>query len=329
MNVIDSTENGPISDSFGRRIRQVRFRLNLDNSFKLIYRAAESIVAGEATGETLQKSEVVKLTKTFVALGVDHVHLSVSSLVGDVSLPELVSELKAEAGAKHVSLTTLDMRLAPVINDLAEAGLDEIHLSIDSLRPGRSLKITGRDQSLDSKLGFEAALASTIPTVVVNTVVMKGVNADEVIDFVALVEHTRAQIRFIELVPFAHSKWMEDAKFSADQIKADLASSVPMVQVPSELPSDVEVFRIPDKTGTIGIVATMSQSFCSNCDRVRFTSDGRLQSCQYSVADPTLRDELRSGATVEELTASAARLIAAKPKQRPEYHDLQLLAQRI
>ncbi len=314
-------------DNQGRAVKEARFRLATDNPFRMIYRAPESLTAGAADSTALQNGEIVNLARVLVSLGVEHVHLTAATTSNYAGLPGLIHGIKANAGAQTVSLTTMGTDLAATVSDLHAAGLDSIHLSLDTLRHGRYMKITGTQLLDQACSGYEAAKKAGYESVKINTVVMKGVNADELDDFVAMVEETHDQVRFIELMPFTNVGWMQGAVFPWSLMVENVRCRYPLVEIPDRQTLDLKEYRIPDRTGTVGFVPALSETFCNQCDRIRFTADGRVQSCQFAEPDSRIREALRRGVGDAELAEVVKAVMNAKPAHRPELEQLRQIAE--
>jgi cyclic pyranopterin phosphate synthase len=310
------------TDAYGRHVKEVRFRLGGPNPFKLIYRAPEEVATVGAGQEPLTAEQILVLTRMFVELGADHFLIACPVISGSIDVPQLVGRMKALSGVKKVTLTTMGTDLAPAIESLKAAGLDEIHVNLDTLRTGRYTKVTGTSLLPQALQGLDCAFSSGIP-VKINMVVMNGVNADELGEFHALAKEHDSEVRFIELVPFSQDSWKSDATVKWSDTKADLESLVPLVPLPAEDHGELMKFHTPGEPGIVTFVRSLSESFCSTCDRVRVKADGRIQSCQFSKPDARVRDALIAGKPESDITLLLRETLAEKPQCRPELLHLQ------
>jgi cyclic pyranopterin phosphate synthase len=195
---------------------------------------------------------------------------------------------------------------------LAEAGLGRINVSLDSLRRDRFEELTLRDGLARVLDGIEAALAAGLSPVKVNVVVMRGVNDDELVDFARFGREAGVTVRFIEFMPLdAEEAWSEAAVVSQEEILATIDAVYPL-EPPARSNAPATRFRYMDGGGEIGVVGSVTQSFCDSCDRIRLTADGQFRNCLFATEEFDLRGLLRSGASDDEVTDLVERAVAAK-----------------
>jgi len=218
-------------------------------------------------------------------------------------LPVLVEKL-ARLGT-DLSLTTNGATLQLMADDLRAAGLRRINISLDSLRPETFLSVTRRhalDQVID---GIDAAIEAGFSPVKVNCVLMRGVNDDEIVDFAAFGRERGVTMRFIEFMPLdADDGWSADTVVPAAEVVAAIDAVYPIEPVGGRGSAPAERFRYLDGRGEIGVIASVSQSFCGNCDRVRLTAEGMFRNCLFAVKETDLRAVLRSGGSDDDLAAA-------------------------
>lgn len=323
---IGMSSNPSFADTSGRPVREARFRLTSDNPFSVIYQSPESVVAGPVRGEPLHNGEVLTLARACAALGAGHINLCIASVTGRDGTLGLIHGLKGIPGITKVSLTTMGCDLAGHAGDLVDAGLDELRINLDTLRVGRYAKITGTGLLEGALQSFREALASPLPVVRINMVVMRGVNADELDDYAEMILESRARVCFYELVPYSWAGWMKDAVFDSDTILADIRTRTSMVECKDREDAEVVWYRHPDHPGLFGIVPNLSERRCSGCDRIRFTEDGRVQACRYSVPDDRLVVSMRAGGSDADIEKAAREALADKPRERPGIAGLQEIA---
>jgi cyclic pyranopterin phosphate synthase len=225
-------------------------------------------------------------------------------------LPDLVrllSPLRVD-----LALTTNGATLRLLAAELAEAGLGRINVSLDSLRRDRFEELTLRDGLARVLDGIEAALAAGLSPVKVNVVVMRGVNDDELVDFARFGRELGVTVRFIEFMPLdAEEAWSEAAVVSQEEILATISAVYPL-EPPARSNAPATRFRYMDGGGEIGVVASVTQSFCDSCDRIRLTADGQFRNCLFTTKEFDLRGLLRSGASDDEVADLVERAVAAK-----------------
>jgi cyclic pyranopterin phosphate synthase len=215
-------------------------------------------------------------------------------------LPVLIDRL-APLGT-DLALTTNGATLALVAGDLHRAGLRRINISLDSLQRERFLALTKRDRLLEVLDGIDAAVSAGFDPVKINCVLMRGVNDDEILDFAAFGRDKGIGVRFIEFMPLdAQGAWTAETVVTADEILRVIASEYPIEPLPERGGQPAERFRYLDGKGEIGVIASVTRSFCGNCDRVRLTAEGQFRNCLFAVRETDLRAILRSGGTDDDL----------------------------
>jgi cyclic pyranopterin phosphate synthase len=204
---------------------------------------------------------------------------------------------------------------------LAQAGLRRVNISLDTLRPERFERITRCGRLEDVLAGMEAARQAGLTPIKINTVVMRGMNDDEVVDFARRTLELGWHVRFIELMPIGNSLTVEDdwrervvtAREIQKQIEATLGALEPAKVLPGGGPA--RYYRLPEAKGTLGFITPISEHFCHQCNRLRLTADGHLRPCLLSEYEIDLRTPLRNGAGEEQIKMLILQSIASKPLQ--------------
>lgn len=257
--------------------------------------------------EILAFEEVALVVEAFARLGVDRVRLTGGEPLLRRDLPRLVSRLAASGRLSDLALTTNGVLLAGQARDLRAAGLHRVTVSLDTLRPERFEALTRFDRLGRVLEGLEAAAREGFSPLKIDSVVVRGVNDDEI---VALVEYGRglgAEVRFIEYMDVGGAtRWSGAKLVSRAEILETIARRYGAASpLPRGGSAPAERFALPDGT-VFGIVASMTAPFCSACDRSRLTADGIWYLCLYASAGTDLRALVRSGASVEELASAIA-----------------------
>jgi cyclic pyranopterin phosphate synthase len=301
----------PLIDSFGRVHRDLRISVTDRCNFRCTYCMPAEGMAWRPREELLTFEEIHRVATLMVErFGIDSIRLTGGEPTVRAHLPRLVEMLSALP--VDLALTTNGASLALVAGELARAGLRRINVSCDSLRPGRFAEITKRDALARVLEGVDAALAAGLEPVKLNVVVVRGVNDDELVDFAAYGRSKGVVVRFIEFMPLdAQGQWMRDQVVTYDEIHDRIDAVWPLEPV-ERGSAPAERFRYRDGGGQIGIIASVTRSFCSTCDRVRLTADGQFRTCLFATADHDLRTALRSGASDDELAALVATAVAGK-----------------
>jgi cyclic pyranopterin phosphate synthase len=253
--------------------------------------------------------ELTRLAGIFASLGAGKVRLTGGEPLLRHNLPTLVGLLSADARIRDLALTTNGILLARHAAALRAAGLDRVTVSLDTLRPERSLAFARNPKHADVLEGIASAGAAGFPDLKLNAVVIRGFNDDEVLDLLAFARSHAAEIRFIEYMDVGGAtRWSREQVMSRDEIVATIAERfgavTPLPEPGSRAPA--ERFRLADGT-TFGVIASVTAPFCRSCDRSRVTADGTWFLCLYGQQGIDLRAPLRAGASDNEL----ADLIAA------------------
>ncbi|WP_435768682.1 GTP 3',8-cyclase MoaA [Nocardioides sp. SYSU DS0651] len=254
--------------------------------------------------EQLTDDEVVRLiTVATQRLGVREVRFTGGEPLVRRGLVDIVRRVREVDAAVEMSITTNALGLARTAGALAEAGLDRVNVSLDSVRRDTFREITRRDRLDDVVDGLAAAEAAGLGPVKVNAVLLRGVNDDQAPELLQWCLDRGYQLRFIEQMPLdAQHGWDRDAMVTADEIFASLATRFalsPAVEPRGSAPA--ELFLVDGGPATVGVIASVTRPFCGDCDRVRLTADGQVRNCLFARSESDLRLALRAGASDEDL----------------------------
>jgi cyclic pyranopterin phosphate synthase len=293
----------PLVDSFGRQHRDLRISITDRCNFRCTYCMPVEGMQWQPRDELLTYEEITRITRVAVErFGFDRVRITGGEPTVRAHLPVLVEKL-AGLGV-DVALTTNGASLGLLAHSLADAGLDRINISCDSLRADRFERLTRRDSLGRVLEGIDAALDAGLHPVKVNAVLMRGVNDDEVVDFAAFARDKGVAVRFIEYMPLdADQSWQADQVVSQREIVDAVSAVFPLVDEPRG--SDpAQTWSFADGApGQIGVIASVTEPFCGSCDRVRLTSDGKLRSCLFALDELDLRAVVRGGGDDEAVAA--------------------------
>ena len=301
----------PLVDSFGRVHRDLRISITDRCNFRCTYCMPAEGMAWLPRSEVLSFEEIHRVARILVErFGIESIRLTGGEPTIRAHLPRLVAML-SELGV-DLALTTNGATLRLVAQDLAAAGLTRINVSCDSLRPDRFAEITKRDSLAAVLDGIDAALEAGLNPVKLNVVAMRGVNEDELVDFAVFGREKGVIVRFIEFMPLdAQQAWTNDQVLTYDEIRATIAKAFPL-EAMQRGSAPAERFRYLDGKGEIGIIASVTQNFCSTCDRVRLTAEGGFRTCLFATEEQDLRALLRNGASDDELAAMVAQAVGGK-----------------
>jgi len=254
--------------------------------------------------EVLNDDEVVRLVRVAIErLGVQEVRFTGGEPLVRRGLVDIVARTRAIDPDVELSITTNGLGLARTAQALADAGLNRVNVSLDSVRPETFLELTRRDRLSDVISGLEAAAAAGLGPVKVNAVLMRGVNDDQAGELLGWCVERGYELRFIEQMPLdAQHGWSRDGMVVADEILAHLERQFTLT--PAEEPrgsAPAELFLVGGGPATVGVIASVTRPFCGDCDRVRLTADGQVRTCLFARKESDLRGALRSGADDAEL----------------------------
>jgi GTP 3',8-cyclase len=304
----------PLVDSWGRAIRSVRVSVTDKCNFRCRYCMPADGLEWLARDEVLSFEEIERVVGLLAAMGVDEVRLTGGEPLVRREVPVLVEKLARLDGVRDLSLTTNGVLLDRLAGPLVAAGLRRINVSLDSLSHVRFAEITRRD-ALDRVLAglAEAERYPELRPIKVNCVAVKGFTESEVPALAELARRKPYVVRFIEFMPLdADEAWREDDVLTGGEIRAEIEKHWPLVEIPAKASSTARRFRFADGAGEIGFVNPVSEPFCSTCDRIRMTADGKLRTCLFSRREWDLKEPLRAGASDLELERLLRRAVAHK-----------------
>lgn len=315
-------------DSFGRKHTYLRISVTDRCNLRCQYCMPPEGIQLKKKDELLSFEEIIRVARIFVASGIEKIRITGGEPLVRKSLEELISGLAELRGLKHLSMTTNAVLLADKAEALRKAGLQSLNISIDSLHAERFKEITLRDDFARVMAGIEASQAAGFDPIKLNVVVMKGKNHDEVIDFVRYVYQRNLNVRFIEYMPFKDNCWDLAAVFSYKDMRELIEQEFQMEPL-SGHPSDVaKDFRLRGGTGVVSFISSMTDSFCSTCNRLRMTADGAIKSCLFYEPEINLREQLRSGCSDEQIEELIVYALGKKPEAHPPMEELALMSNR-
>jgi len=306
------TNTAPLEDSFGRRINDLRISVTDRCNFRCQYcMPAEGLDWIDRSG-ILTFEEIERLVRIFGAIGIEDVRLTGGEPLVRRDLPELIRRINGLGMIRDLALTTNGYLLERHAGALAEAGLDRINVSLDSLERDRFFRLTRRDALPQVLAGLEAIMKQPqINSVKVNAVAIRGFTEIEIPRFCDLARSRGWQVRFIEFMPLDGDRsWDPSQVLSGGELRALIEEIHPLVEVEREPSATARVFRFADGVGEIGFINPVSEPFCSDCNRLRLTADGKLRTCLFSLNETDLLGPLRDGvddAGIEALIREAVR----------------------
>ncbi|TMJ96943.1 MAG: GTP 3',8-cyclase MoaA [Actinobacteria bacterium] len=292
-----------LKDSFEREIKSLRVSVTDKCNFRCRYCMPAEGLEWLPREEVLSFEEIHRLVRIMAGMGVSEVRLTGGEPLVRRDLPLLVGMLAGTEGVEDLSLTTNGVLLDRLAQPLVAAGLRRINVSLDSLSHVRFAEIARRD-ALDRVLrGLEEAERyPELRPIKVNCVAIRGFTEEEVPALAELARRKPYVVRFIEFMPLdADERWDADQVLSGGEIRALIEEHWPLVELPTKPSSTARRFRFADGKGEIGFVSPVSEPFCSTCDRIRLTADGRLRTCLFSRREWDFKEPMRAGASDAEL----------------------------
>ncbi|PWS29965.1 GTP 3',8-cyclase MoaA [Pedobacter paludis] len=298
-----------IEDSFGRVHDYLRISLTDNCNFRCFYCMPEEDYDFTPASRLMQTDEIIRLAEIFVAQGVKKIRLTGGEPLvrkDAAKIIEALGKLPVE-----LNITTNGTRINEMLPVLQAANIKSINISLDTLQPEKFFTITRRDVFHQVKSNIELLLQHKIG-VKLNMVVMKGLNDNEILDFIAWTKHNPIQVRFIEFMPFSGNRWTSNKLFSLEEILAVIEKEYTILPVKAAPHDTAKSFMVPGHDGSFAVISTMTSPFCSSCNRMRLTADGKLKNCLFSKGETDLLTALRAGEEVLPLIKSS---IWAKEKE--------------
>jgi cyclic pyranopterin phosphate synthase len=302
-------------DRFGRRNNYLRISLTDHCNLRCVYCMPEDMTF-RPNPELMQDDEILRLTRLFADLGFDKVRLTGGEPTVRARVVDIVRGIAATPGIRSVSMTTNGVLLSKLAVPLAEAGLQRVNVSVDTLDPEKFQRLTRWGKLEDVWAGIQAAEQAGLTPIKLNAVVVKGYNEEDVVDLTRLTLEHPWQIRFIEMMPFAGATELQTGQVVTaaqimDRVQAELGRLAPSND--GKLDGEARVYHLPDAKGDVGFISSVTAPFCSACNRARLTADGRLKMCLLREKEMDLLTPLRAGASNEELRKLVQQGVWDKP----------------
>lgn len=311
-----------LNDAYGRRIDYLRISVTDRCNLRCVYCMPAQGVAWKARAEILSVEEIIGVAEAAARLGIRAIRLTGGEPLVRPDLPRLVQELARIPGIEEISLTTNGLLLERLAEPLARAGLRRVNVSLDTLSPAKFRRLTRFGDIERVWRGIAAAERAGLIPLKLNTVVLRGVNDDELEDLARLTLDRSWHVRFIELMPVNNGQDWEDGFPTTEEryisVQDMLARLAPLGLKPTEKPvgnGPARTFRIPGAQGTVGFISPLGDHFCAACNRLRLTADGRLRPCLLCDVEVSVLGALRANRDVSALIGQAVML-------KPQNHGL-------
>lgn len=294
----DSSPRGSsLRDSYGRAFGRLRISVTDRCNFRCAYCMPAHGVELAPREEVLSFEEIARVAAVAARLGLSRIRLTGGEPTVRRDLPLLVSMLRAIPAVRDIAMTTNAARLGELARPLKAAGLDRVNISLDTLKSERAQTLTRRDFHAQVLAGIDAAIEAGLAPLKLNAVVLRGVNEDELCDLVDFARGRGATMRFIEWMPMGQAaRDQSNQLVPVSEMRAILGGRFDLVPAEDGDASDPAREWICRRTGArVGFISSVSEHFCSSCDRMRLTSQGGLRPCLHQDAEIPTREILRSG----------------------------------
>ncbi len=287
-----------IVDSHHRIHNYLRISLTDACNFRCFYCMPNEEVEVTPHSKLMSKNEIISLAKTFVKLGVNKIRLTGGEPLIRKDVAEIIEALSLLKVA--LTMTTNGALIHKYIDVLKKANIQSINVSLDTLNADTFLLLTKRNQFDQVKSNIELLLQHNF-SVKVNVVAMKGINDHEINLFVSWTKNHPIHIRFIEFMPFTANQWHHEKVISYKEILSSISEEFDYIKLIDGKNDTTKKYKVVGHQGTFAIISTMTAPFCSSCNRIRLTADGKLKNCLFSKTETDLLVALRNNENIEAL----------------------------
>lgn len=314
-----------LTDRFQRPITYLRISITDHCNLACSYCTPEKPSPKLAHEEILSFEEILRLARIAVSSGIQKIRITGGEPLARRGVGPFLMELGRTPGLQRLALTTNAVLLHDLLPDLLAAGVDQLNISMDTLKRETFQKITGRDRFCEAWKGIRAAQKTGTFTIKLNAVALRGVNDMEIADLAALSLQENISVRFIEEMPIGRHHLQDRPPMLIPEIREKVMAIGPLLPVESSpLDGPAERFRIKGAAGEVGFISALSRHFCGRCNRLRLTSDGRLRACLLSDQATDIKTPMRNGASDDALAELFTQTVMQKGQEhhfRPESTD--------
>lgn len=306
-------------DTYGRNIDYLRISVTDRCNLRCFYCMPPEGIQPLKHKDILTYDEIIRIVRIAAPIGISKVRITGGEPLARKNISSLIKSLKAISGIENLSLTTNGVLLEKYADELAAAGLNRVNVSLDSFNPERYSEIT-RGGSLEAVLkGIDRAEKAGLKPIRINMVPIRGFNDGEIEEFAKITLRKSYQVRFIEFMPIgARELWSKEKYIPVNEIKSVVEKVGALTPVKIRKSGPARYFRFDNAPGVVGFINAVTHQFCSECNRLRLTSDGKLRPCLFSETEIDLKTPIRNGASDEEIK----RLINLAIEVKPEGHSI-------
>lgn len=282
-------------DKRGRKINYLRISLTDKCNLRCVYCMPEEKSNLKTCEERINFEEILKVIKASAALGVNKVRFTGGEPLVVKDIEKLIYETSKVPGIKDISLTTNGLLLSDKLEELKRSGLTRVNISLDTLDEGKYTKITRGGKVIKVKEAIRKCVSLGVKPVKINCVLMRGINDNEIQDFINLTKELPVQVRFIELMPIGEGAKMFKEHFISS--KEIIEKHPELIPIDREENATAELYKVEGALGKVGFINPLSCKFCEDCNRIRLTSDGGVKPCLHSEEEfnikPFIDDETK------------------------------------
>ncbi|MBU4539648.1 MAG: GTP 3',8-cyclase MoaA [Firmicutes bacterium] len=303
-----------MKDHYGRKINYMRISITDLCNLRCVYCMPEEGIEKHPHRKNLSFEEILELIEAGVSLGVNKIRLTGGEPLVRHGIVDLVRRIGEIPGIEDLTMTSNGILLPKYAKDLKAAGLTRVNISLDTFDPVKFHEITRWGQLEDVFAGIAAAKAVGMHPIKINTVLIKGFNDNEIETFVNYTRDEAVDVRFIELMPLGESSGFAENKYlSNDEVLKRMPELTPLLEPDKTGPA--EYYQLPGAKGRVGLINPISKHFCSECNRIRVTTDGKIKPCLHSDYEIDLVALRKSGKTYQEILLQAI-------NEKPEKHHI-------
>ena len=299
-----------MNDRYGRNIDYLRISLTDRCNLRCVYCMPEEGIDKKSHEEILRFEEILKIVKSAALLGVSKIRYTGGEPLILKGIEELIEKTSKISGIKDIAITTNGILLEGLADKLKESGLSRVNISLDTLKEDKFKKIT-RGGDINKVLkSIQKCISIGLTPVKINTVLIKGINDDEIIDFINFTRELPVEIRFIELMPIGQGEKLYKKGFmSSDEV---IDRFPKLIHLQSNKNSTASLYKMENSKGKIGFISPLSCKFCANCNRIRLTSVGTIKPCLHSSNELNIREYVNNEALLTDMLKD---IIYNKPSQ--------------
>ncbi|NMM62016.1 GTP 3',8-cyclase MoaA [Clostridium sp. P21] len=302
-------------DQYGRNIDYLRISLTDRCNLRCIYCMPEKGVVKKCHEDVIRFEEVLKIIKAAVPLGIKKIRYTGGEPLILKNISSLIKETSEIDEIKDIAITTNGILLYDLVEELKEAGLNRVNISLDTLKEDKFKHIT-RGGDLNKVLKAIEKCISVGIKVKINTVLMKGINDDEIKNFIEHTKEIPVEVRFIELMPIGEGEKLYKTSFmSSSEVLDKFPELIPLESSKS---STASMYKLNGAKGKVGFITPLSCKFCSDCNRIRLTSMGTIKPCLHSAKEIDLKESLNDEVLLESVLKD---VIYNKPSQHNLEYD--------